>query len=175
MNTLQSLQKLDPLNVKITSAIQQISGIMQSRQDMPQLEAAHGGDPRNFGLMAQLAQAYMKAGQTDRVDPLLQGYLKQGDISADDMLQAAQAYMNLSKPDGAVAALQLMTQRFPQDARAYYSIALIRAMQNNAAEAIPMLEKALQLAPQLRAKVASDQPFSNLRGNPRFQQLMSSQ
>jgi tetratricopeptide (TPR) repeat protein len=175
LTTLQTLQKLDPLNAKITQAIQQISGVLQSRQDIPQLEAAHAGDPRNFGLMAQLGQAYAKVGQADRLDPLLQGYLKQSDISADDLMQVAQAYMNLNKPDGAVSALQLMTQRFPQDARAYYSIAMIRGMQDNAAEAIPMLEKALQLAPQFRAKVASEQAFGSLRGNPRFQQLMSSQ
>jgi tetratricopeptide (TPR) repeat protein len=173
--TLQALQKLDPLNVKITQAIQQINGIMQSRQDIPQLEAAHANDPRNFGLLGQLAQAYAKAGQGDRIDPLLQDYLKQSNISPDDMLQVAQAYMNLSKPDGAASALRLMTERYPQDARAFYSIAMIRAMQNNAAEAIPALERALQLAPQLRAKVASEQPFNNLRGNPRFQQLMLTQ
>ena len=173
--TLQALQKLDPLNAKITQAIQQINGIMQSRQDIPQLEAAHSKNPHDFGLMVQLGQAYAKAGQSDRLDSLLQGYLAQTNISPDDMLQAAQAYMNLGKPDGAVTALRLMTERFPQDARGYYSIALVRAMQNNAAEAIPMLEKALQLAPQLRAKVASEQPFNNLRSNPRFQQLMSTQ
>jgi tetratricopeptide (TPR) repeat protein len=175
LTTLQALQKLDPLNSKIGQAIQQINGIMQSRQDIPQLEAAHAREPRNFGLMVQLGQAYMKAGQSDRIDPLLQGFLKQSNVSPDDMLQVAQAYMNLSKPDGAVSALQLMIERYPQDPRAYYSIALVRAMQNNAAEAIPMLEKALQLAPQLRAKVATDQPFNNLRGNPRFQQLINSQ
>ena len=173
--TLKSLQKLDPLNTKITSAIQQIESVKQSRVDIPQLEAAHSNNPRDFGLLVQLVQAYAKAGQGDRLAPLLQGYLEQKDLSPDDMLQTAQAFMNLGQADNAVTALQLMVQRFPQDARSYYSIAMVRAMQNNAAEALPMLEKALALAPQLRAKVATEQPFANLRGNPRFQQLMNLQ
>jgi tetratricopeptide (TPR) repeat protein len=173
--TLQSLQKLDPLNSKITQAIDQIAGIKQSRTDIPQLEAAHSNSPRDFGPLAQLAQAYIKSGQNDRVAPLLQGYLAQKDINADQMLQAAQAYMNIGQPDGAVSALQFMAQRFPQDPRSYYSIAMVRAMQNNAAESLPMLQKALELAPQLRANAAKEQPFAIFRGNPQFQQLVNPQ
>ena len=173
--TLEALQKLDPLNVKITQAIQQISNIKQSRQDVPQLEAARSNNPRDFGLVVQLAQAYSRAGQNDHIVPLLQGYLAQTNISPDDVLQSAQLFMNLGQPDAAVSVLQLMTQRYPQDARSYYSIALIRAAQNNAAEALPMLDKALQLAPQLKAQAVGDQRFNNLRGNPQFQQLVGSQ
>jgi tetratricopeptide (TPR) repeat protein len=171
--TLQALQKLDPLNVKITQAIEQISGIRQTRTDIPQLEAAQANSPRDFGLLAQLAQAYIKSGQNARVLPLLQTYLAQKDLTADEMLQAAQAYMNINQPDAAVAALQTMTQRFPQDFRSYYSIAMIRAMQNNAAEALPMLQKALEMAPQLRARAATEQAFAVFRGNPQFQQLVN--
>jgi tetratricopeptide (TPR) repeat protein len=175
LSTLQALQKLDPLNSKITQAIQQISGIKQSRQDIPQLEAARSNNPRDFGLVFQLAQAYSHAGQNDRIGPLLQNYLVQPDVRPDDMLQTAQLVMSMGQPDAAVTALQLMVQRFPQDARSYYSISVIRAAQNNAAEALPMLDKALQLAPQLRTQAVGDQRFTNLRGNPEFQRLVGSQ
>jgi tetratricopeptide (TPR) repeat protein len=175
LSTLQALQKLDPLNSKITQAIQQISGIKQSRQDIPQLEAAHSNNPRDFGLVFQLAQAYNHAGQNDRIGPLLQNYLVQPDVRPDDMLQTAQLVMSMGQADAAVNALQLMVQRFPQDPRSYYSISVIRAAQNNAAEALPMLDKALQLAPQLRTQAVGDQRFTNLRGNPEFQRLVGSQ
>jgi tetratricopeptide (TPR) repeat protein len=171
--TLQALQKLDPLNNKITQAIDQIAAIKQTRTDIPQLEAAQKNSPRDFGLLAQLAQAYIKSGQADRVPPLLQVYLAQPDLNGNEMLQAAQAYMNINQPEKAVAALQVMTQRFPQDPRSFYSIAMVRAMQNNAAEAMPMLQRAVELAPQLRSNAAVDQPFAILRGNPQFQQLVN--
>jgi predicted Zn-dependent protease len=172
--TLEALQKLDPLNSKITSAVDQIRGLKQSRSEVPQLEAAYSNNPRDFNTMVQLGQAYQKAGQGERLGPLLQRFLSQDGISPDQMLQAAQAYMNLGQPDAAVAALQMMTQRFPQDARSFYSIAMVRSLQHNGPEAIAMLQRAIQLMPDLRAKAANDQAFTPLRGNPQFQQLVTS-
>ena len=121
-----------------------------------------------------MAQAYSKAGQNDRIVKLLRSYLEQKDISSDAFLQAAQAYWNVGQHDAALNALQLMTERFPQDPRGYYYVAIMRAMENNADVAIPMLEKAIALAPQLRAQAANDQQFGSLRGNPRFQQIVGS-
>jgi tetratricopeptide (TPR) repeat protein len=172
--TLEALQRLDPLNSKITSAVDQIRNLKQSRVELPQLEAAFSNNPRDFNLMVQLGQAYQKAGQSDRLGSLLQRYLSQDGINPDQMLQAAQAYMNLGQPDAAVAALQLMAMRFPQDARSFYSIAMVRSLQQKTTEAISMLQRAIQLMPDLRSKAATDPAFTPLRGNQQFQQLIGS-
>jgi tetratricopeptide (TPR) repeat protein len=124
-------------------------------------------------LLSQLAQAYLKAGQKDRVTILLNSYLTQQDIPPDAFLQAAQAYWNIGQHESALNAVQIMTQRFPQDARGYYFIAMMNAMGNNAAAALPMLEKAFALAPQLRAQAANEQQFNSIRNNPEFQRLVS--
>jgi hypothetical protein len=50
----------------------------------------------------------------------------------------------------------------------------MNAMGNNAAAALPMLEKAFALAPQLRAQAANEQQFNSIRNNPEFQRLVSS-
>jgi tetratricopeptide (TPR) repeat protein/uncharacterized membrane protein YhaH (DUF805 family) len=172
--TLEALQKLDPLNAKITSAIDQIRGLQQSRSEIPQLEAAHSNNPRDFNTMVQLGQAYAKANRGDRIGPLLQGYLTQDGISADEMLQTAQTYMNLGQPDASVAALQLMSRRYPQDPRSFYSIAMVRSMQRNTGEAIAMLQHAIQLMPALRARATNEPAFGPMRGNPQFEQLVAS-
>jgi tetratricopeptide (TPR) repeat protein len=172
--TLESLQRLDPLNSKIPPAIDQIRAVGKARTEVPQLEAACSNNPRDFNTMVQLGQAYQKAGQGDRITPLFQRYLTQDGISSNGMLQTAQAYMDLGQPDAAVAALQLMTQRFPRDARAFYSIAMVRSSQHSTGEAIAMLSKAIQLMPNLRSRAASDPVFTPLRGNPQFQQLITS-
>ncbi len=173
--TLESLQKLDPLNDKVRGAVHQVSGVQQSRQAAVQLEAARVNNPRDFGLLTQLAQAYARAGQNQRIGPLLQSYLAQTNLPGDDVLQTAQLYMNLGQVDAAASTLQLMMQRLPQDARSYFAFALIRAAQNNPAEAVPMLEKAIQLAPNLRAQALNDQRLANLRDNPEFRRLVNPQ
>jgi cytochrome c-type biogenesis protein CcmH/NrfG len=83
--------------------------------------------------------------------------------------------MNIGRVDDAIGSLRLMMQRFPQDARAWFALALVRTAQNNAAEAISMLEKAIELAPQLRKQATEDQRFNSLRGNPEFQKLIKPQ
>ena len=172
---LLDLQKLDPLNSKITGAIDQINSLKQSRQTIAQLEAARTNSPHDFGLLFQLCQAYSKAGQGDHINSLLQSYLAQTNLPADDILQMAQLYVSLNQVDGAVNTLQLMSQRYPQDARGYYGLAIIRAAQNNVPETLGLLEKAFQLTPQLRAQTANDQRFANLRANPQFQHLVNPQ
>jgi predicted Zn-dependent protease len=142
--------------------------------EVPQLEAAYSNNPHDFNAMVQLGQAYQRAGQGERLGPLLQRYLMQDGITPDQMLQAAQAYMNLGQADAAVAALQLMTQRFPQDARSFYSIAMVRSMQRKTTEALTMLGRAVQLMPDLRGKAATDQAFGPLHGNQQFQQIIGS-
>ena len=103
----------------------------------------------------------------------MRSYLEQKDISPDSFLQAAQAFWNLGQHEAAVNSLELMTQRFPQDARGFYYLAIMDAMENNPDAALSMLEKTFALAPQLRTQAANDQQFTVLRGNPRFQQLIA--
>ncbi|HTS17470.1 MAG TPA: DUF2723 domain-containing protein [Verrucomicrobiae bacterium] len=172
--TLEALQKLDPLNSKITAAVDQIRSLRQSQQQVPQLEAAYSNNPRDFNTMVQLGQAYLRANEANHLGPLLQSYLTQNGITPDEMLQTAQAYMNMGQPDAAVAALQFMAQKFPQDARSFYSIAMVRSVQHNINESLAMLRRAIQLMPDLRNKAASDQAFMPLRNNPQFQQLVNS-
>jgi tetratricopeptide (TPR) repeat protein len=132
-------------------------------------------NPRDFNLVNQLAQVYAQLKQPDRIPLLLQNYLTQTNLPADDLLQAAQVYLNINQAEPATRTLQFMMQQFPQDARSYFAFGMIRAAQNNAAEALPMLEKAIQLAPQLRAQLLNDQRFGNLRNNPQFQKLVNPQ
>jgi tetratricopeptide (TPR) repeat protein len=169
---LKELQKLDPLNEKVKGAVQQISNVNQSRQDILRLEAARASNPRDFGMLTQLAQAYARAGQTPRIDPLLQTYLAQTNLPADDILQTAQVYVNINQIDSSMKTLQLMMERYPQDARSYFAVAMVRAAQNNVDEALPMLAKAIQLAPNLRAQTITDPRFANLRNNPEFQKIV---
>jgi tetratricopeptide (TPR) repeat protein len=173
--TLEALLKLDPLNSKISQAIDQIRGIKQSQLGIPQLEAARGKNPHDFNLVAQLAQEYSRAGQNGRIGPMLQNYLTQTNLSADELMGAAQLYLSANQFDASAATLQMLVERFPQDARGFYALAILRAHQNQQDEALSMLEHSFQLAPALRQQAATDQRFAPLQNNPKFQQLLNSQ
>jgi tetratricopeptide (TPR) repeat protein len=171
VTVLEALKKLDPLNPKISQAIQQIQGFRQQRSQLQQLEQARAASPRDVRLVMQLAQAYARLGQTDRIPALCESYLTQPDLSANEMIQVAQVYMMINRVDQALAALQYILSRHPQDSQSYYAIALIRSAQGVTNEALDALEKAIQFTPQLRDQARGDQRLTNLRGHPRFQQL----
>jgi tetratricopeptide (TPR) repeat protein len=170
---MQDFQKLDPLNSKIGDAIRQIAGMKQAPVDIANLEAAHAKSPLDFGVVMQLAQVYGRAGQMDRVVTVFQSYAAQKEASADSILQIAQIYLSNGRINEAVNDLQLMTQRFPQDPRGFYGLAVVFTAQQHAADALAMLEKSIAINPGIRAQAATDQQFNPLHANPRFQQLVS--
>ncbi len=171
---LEALKKLDPLNPKIPSAIQQLQGFRQQRGQLQQLEQAHAAAPRDVRLVMQLAQAYFRTGQADKIPALCDSYLAQPDLSANDMIQVAQIYVTLNQVDRALATLRYITERHPQDSQSYYAIALIRSAQGGTNDALDALQKAIQITPQLRDQARGDARLNTIRANPRFQQIVNS-
>jgi predicted Zn-dependent protease len=180
VKTLEDYQQRDPLNRKIGEAINQLKNIQGQSSQIQQLEAMLAGQPRNVGLVVQLAQVRGRIGQMDRVIPLCESFLAQTNLSANDMLQIAQIYLSLNQADRCLATLQRILQQYPQESQAYYAVALIRAAQNMQSESLDALEKAISLAPTLRDVARNDafpqpgQPgrLVNLRANPRFQRII---
>jgi tetratricopeptide (TPR) repeat protein len=173
LDVLRALQKRDPLNRKIGDAINQLQNMKQLRGDVQQLEQAHAAAPRDANLVLQLAQTYFKSGQGDKIIPLCDSYVAQTDLGASDMIQIAQIYVSLNQPERAVATLQMIVSRYPQDSQAYYALALIRSVQGKADEALDALGKAIQLTPALRDQAKNDVRLNNIRANPRYQKLIS--
>jgi tetratricopeptide (TPR) repeat protein len=173
LKVLQELQKLDPLNSKIASAINQISSLKQAPQDIAQLEAARQRDPLDLHVVMQLIQAYSRIGQGDQAMNLLQSYLTQTNLPAENILQVAQIYLSVGRIAEGASTLQLMAQRYPEDPRGYYGLAVILTAQQRTNDAIAMLTKAIELNPSFRQQAFGDQQFNALRSNLRFQQLVS--
>jgi tetratricopeptide (TPR) repeat protein len=170
---LQKWQKLDPSNGMISQSIAQITSSKQTRPNLAQLEAAHAASPRNPQLVVRLAAAYQEYGRSEKIHALCDSYLAQTDLPADDMMQIAQFYLTLGQMDRSLSALKLITTRHPEDARAWYAIAIIRSAQGATDDALAALEIAIQLNPLFRSQATADQRLANLRSLPRFQQLTS--
>jgi len=171
IRVLNELQERDPLNSKIATSIQQIGALKQGREEVQQLEPAYAANPRDVQLLIRLAQSYLKAGLPERVGSLCEHFLAQPDLSAGDIMQITQVYLSLRQMDRALASLQLLLSRYPQESQAYYGIAIIRTAQGAGTEGLEALARAIQLNPALRDQARNDTRFNNLRGHPRFQQL----
>jgi tetratricopeptide (TPR) repeat protein len=173
IRVLQDLQKLDPLNQKIGDAINQLQGSKQARSGLQQLEQSVANSPRDINLIGQLASAYFKIGQRDKIIPLCENYLKQPNLSANDMMQIAQMYVSLNQADHAMVALQKIISQYPQEAQAYYAVSLILGVGGRTNEAFDALGKAIQLNPAFRDKARNDPQFGSIRNDPRFQKLLN--
>jgi tetratricopeptide (TPR) repeat protein len=173
IDVLTALQKLDPLNSKITSAIDQLHGMKQQHGELEQLEQTRAASPRDSRLVAQLAQAYYKTGQQDKIIPLCDSYLTQTNLGANDMLQICQIYMLMNQVPRALSTLQMVVAAYPDNSQAYFNIAVVEAVQGKTDDALDALEKAVQITPALREQARSAPQFNNLHANQRFQALVS--
>jgi len=170
--TLEALERLDPLNIKIKEARQQLQNAKKAREDIVTLEAMLRNDPRNIQIFLQLANAYFRAGQPDRIRPLCDAYIVQPNLGGNEMILVAQTYLQIGQVDSALGTLQRILAINPRDAQAHYAIAIIRANQGAVNEALDSLEKAVKISPPLREQARNDQRLAPLRFNPRFQQII---
>ncbi|MCX7885836.1 MAG: DUF2723 domain-containing protein [Verrucomicrobiae bacterium] len=172
IDTLKALEALDPLNRKIKEARQQLENVKKAREEIGTLEAARNSDPRNIQLFMQLAQAYARAGQLDRVITLCDSTLADPNVTSNELIVIAQTYLQIGQLDKALNTLQRIININPRESQAYYTIALIRTHQGMLNEALDALEKAIQTNPALREQARNDQRLIPLRFNPRFQQIV---
>jgi tetratricopeptide (TPR) repeat protein len=144
----------------------------QSRSSTTQLDQSLLAAPRDAKLVVQLAQSYFRSGQTDKIAPLCENYLTQSNLSANDMIQIAQLYVAMNDADRALTTLQKVIATYPQEAQAYYAVALIRSVQRNTDDAFKALEKSIQLSASFGDRAKNDPQLANIRGDPRFQKLV---
>jgi tetratricopeptide (TPR) repeat protein len=172
--TLEAYQLRDPLNDKIRMAVEQLRRLQDAMQRSQQLEAKRAAAPRDLNLLTELVKAYGEIGQFDRVSSICESYLSQTNLPAPDMLQIAQIFLSFRQLDRCMRTLMLITQRHPQDANAYYAMTMLYAAQSMPEPALDALEKAIQIAPNLRdvARNDANARLASLRANPRFQKMV---
>ena len=170
---LEEYQKLDPLNSKIGLAIGQIRNTQQVQKIIQQLEQQLTTQPHNLQLVGDLAKAYLRIQQFNRVPALFDNFIVQPTTTPGDMLQIAQFYLSAQQVQLALHTIEQATQRFPQDVDSFYALAIISGAMGNATEALTALQHAIQINPAIRDRARSDQQFAGLRNDARFQALVT--
>ncbi len=82
-------------------------------------------------------------------------------------------YVRLGNHTQAIAEYRLAVIANPQYATAYYNAACAAGLMNNASVACTWLEKAIALNPRYRTLAQRDSDFAYIRGNKKFQALLT--
>ncbi len=170
---LEEYHKLDPLNSKIELAINQIRGMKQAGATIQQLEQQLATQPHNLQLVGELAKNYLRVQQSGRVQALFDNFIAQPATTSGEMLQIAQFYLSVNQAQLAVRAVEQATQRFPQEADAFYALAILRGAMGATNDALTALQRAIQINPTIRDRARNDQQFGALRANVQFQTLVT--
>jgi tetratricopeptide (TPR) repeat protein len=174
---LQLYQKRDPSDLRIRVAASQIQEIRRTVEMIHDLERQLQSQPNNVSLAMRLARLYTARQQVDRLDRLVNQLVASPDLTQNDFLQLANLYVPLNRSDRVVTMLMLFVQRYPQSPVGWYNLAVVQSLENNCAEALPALERALTLDnpdQQVRRFARDDPKLDNCRQDPRFLRLLQS-
>ena len=172
IKTLEEYQLRDPLNAKIGEAVKQLRLMKEATERVRELEKALTQSPRDVRKFIELAETYGQVGRFDRIVVLCDNYLAQTNLPAGDILQTAQLYLRARQPDRCLLALQMGCKQHPAESTMWYAYGLVAAALRGPEEAIPALEKAIQLNPALRDTARNDTRLGPLQNNSRFRKLI---
>ena len=149
------------------------------------LEQQYQADTNNAPLATQLISVYLFTQQTNLASEFVDQLVARSQADPGTLLYAAQVYNQLQNPNRLETTLQRLVTAMPTNPEAWYNLAGVQAVLGKSAEALAALQNAFQFSQQrlasqstakdLRAEAVTDQRFTNLRQDPKFQQLIKSQ
>jgi tetratricopeptide (TPR) repeat protein len=165
-------EKLDPYNPQVTGLIQNLEAIKAQQASMtPSLQATIDN-----------AKARIAAHDTNQALQMLDSILRQPGADYRTIVEVAQLYGDLRDWDRLETALERLVKVAPDSPEAWYDLAAMKANRNKLNEALPALERALDLnakrlkqnpaAHDLRVEARNDGRFAALRTSPEFQKLV---
>jgi tetratricopeptide (TPR) repeat protein len=82
-------------------------------------------------------------------------------------------YKRTNRLAQAIDSLDRALREHPDNALLHYNLACYWSLAGNSAKALDELAQALEYDPELRALIAEESDFHQLRGNPAFERLLS--
>lgn len=111
------------------------------------LEQASNLDPTNLGVLAQLADLYLRTNRANDAERIAKRAVTFNKDSAAAYEALAQVYAQEQHFDDARAQYEEAIKRDPKDTRALYQIAATYAQQNNAPAALTAVDRVLAIDP----------------------------
>jgi tetratricopeptide (TPR) repeat protein len=169
--------KLDPYNAQVIDLVSKLQAFKKQAgptpmQGLADLEKLAQANPTNYQILFNLAGAYIQMQQQDRAIQLLDRVLTDPKIDVNAVGALAQIYNQLGNFPKLEAALDKLTKLTPDSPEAWYDLAALRATVGKTPESLAVLQKALDLSRQRKAKDATARDLiAEAQKDPRFQAL----
>jgi tetratricopeptide (TPR) repeat protein len=184
--------KLDPFNGQVLGLVSNLRGVRKQQADfdkahanLQQMEETVRSNPTNFQAALNLAATYFQMQQTERAIALFDQMVTNPQANQDVLLTIARAYVDMQNWPKLEATLEQLVKTMPESPEAWYDLAAFKASLGKAGEAMPPLQKALELnakrlaqnpqASNLLITNRSDTRFNSLRQLPEYQKLVAPQ
>jgi predicted Zn-dependent protease len=174
LRLLNDTLRRDSYNVPLREAVNQIQEFQKAAAATEELEAQRAAQPGDFSVALQLLASYARRQRLEKMEALTNELLAQPSLSAANFLQMADIYAGMRQWNAVAQLLQYCVQHYPNEADAWYQLAVANSARGNCYECVTAITRALALDPsgRLRAAARQDDLLEPCRRDPMFQQTL---
>lgn len=163
LEILEQYRRLEPRNPMIQEALAQVKKRRTEQNFIADLERQHTLYPEKFDIALQLARAYAGTHHLDAFDALVKQLTDLPELPEREFFSLIDLDSQLKRADPMLELLEKFTQHYPKNPTGWFNLALMQGMRANCAAALPALERALTLDPQLATAAQQDQRLESCR------------
>ena len=163
LELLEAYRNIDPRNVLLQDAIDRVKTRRADLDRVANLERQHSLYPEKLDLAMQLARGYVATQRLEQLDALVSELLARPELSETDLFSLIDLNAQLKRADPMLDLLGKFTQRFPKNPLGWFNLALMQGVRGNCTAALPALERALALDPQLALAAQRDRRLEGCR------------
>jgi tetratricopeptide (TPR) repeat protein len=141
-------QRHDPKNDKIRGAVEAVRSLRAHAADIRRLERELADNPDDYQAALRLLGHYWMVQRRADMDRLAEELVARPDISSNDFAELIKFYAERRHLAHARDLLDRFTERFPDNAQGWFSLAVLNTVFGEHQRAIPALEKTVALDPR---------------------------
>ncbi|MBM3890421.1 MAG: tetratricopeptide repeat protein [Verrucomicrobia bacterium] len=171
IKVVETYRKQDPHNQQINVVLGQINGLKQGALQEQVLRQELAVNPGNLNAIMQLLGVLGSRGKFGDMDAIIDQIIQKKELPAPHFKTIAQTYVQLNRFDRVALVLNRYLGFYPDDAQAWYDLAVVHAQLQQAEKALDALDRAIKLNPQFKQGAVNDPRLPQLKLSPRFKNL----
>ena len=164
LELLEAYRHIDPRDALLQDAMDRVIRRRTDLDRVANLERQHALYPEKLDLAMQLARGYVATQRLEQFDAVVSELLKRPELAEADLFSLIDLNAQLKRADPMLDLLGKFTERFPKNSLGWFNLALMQGVRGNCTAALPALERALAIDPQLATAAQRDRRLEGCRG-----------